>query len=87
MYINGLADLGSSVGTEGCIEQISGVAAALGEALVQDYDGTLRIAPAWPAGWDVSGTVAVRGNTRVSVQVRGGSLAPPAPAPSTCRPY
>ncbi|WP_405827803.1 fascin domain-containing protein [Streptomyces sp. NBC_01176] len=73
VYINGLADLGSTVGTEGYIEQASGVATALNEALVQDYDGTLRIAPAWPAGWDVSGTVAVQGNTRVNVQVQGGT--------------
>ncbi|MFD1276563.1 hypothetical protein ACFQ51_47000 [Streptomyces kaempferi] len=48
VYINGLSDLGSTVGTEGYIEQVSGVATALNEALVQDYDGTLRVAPAWP---------------------------------------
>ena len=40
---------------------------------MQDYDGTLRIAPAWPAGWDVSGTVSVQGNTKVDVQVQGGT--------------
>ncbi|WP_052397320.1 fascin domain-containing protein [Streptomyces sp. NRRL F-5123] len=73
VYINGLADLGNSVGTEGYIEQISGVATALDEALVQDYDGLLRIAPAWPSGWDVSGTVSVQGNTKVDVQVQGGT--------------
>jgi hypothetical protein len=73
VYINGLADLGNTVGTEAYIEQASGVATALNEALVQDYDGTLRIAPAWPAGWDVSGTVSVQGNTKVDVQVQGGT--------------
>ncbi|MFI0938166.1 fascin domain-containing protein [Streptomyces sp. NPDC021020] len=73
VYINGLADLGNTVGTEGYIEQISGVATALNEALVQDYDGLLRIAPAWPSGWDVSGTVSVQGNTKVDVQVQGGT--------------
>ncbi|MBM9506944.1 fascin domain-containing protein [Actinacidiphila acididurans] len=73
VYINGLADLGNTVGTEAYIEQVSGVATALNEALVQDYDGTLRIAPAWPAGWDVSGTVSVQGNTKVDVQVQGGT--------------
>jgi hypothetical protein len=73
IYINGLADLGNSVGTEGYIEQVSGVATALDEALVQDYDGTLRIAPAWPSGWDVSGTVSVQGNTKVDVQVQNGT--------------
>ncbi|WP_329137745.1 hypothetical protein OG552_28535 [Streptomyces sp. NBC_01476] len=73
VYISGLADLGATVGTESYIEQVSGVATALNEALVQDYDGTLRIAPAWPAGWDVSGTVSVQGNTKVDVQVQGGT--------------
>lgn len=73
VYINGLADLGNTVGTEGYIEQISGVATALNEALVQDYDGLLRIAPAWPSGWDVSGTVSVQGNTKVDVQVQNGT--------------
>ncbi|CAG6396702.1 putative Alpha-L-fucosidase [Actinacidiphila cocklensis] len=73
VYINGLADLGNSVGTEGYIEQMSGVATALNEALVQDYDGLLRIAPAWPSGWDAAGTVSVQGNTKVDVQVQGGT--------------
>ncbi|WP_103885020.1 fascin domain-containing protein [Actinacidiphila yanglinensis] len=73
VYINGLSDLGSTVGTEGYIEQVSGVATALDEALVQDYDGTLRIAPAWPSGWDVSGTVSVQGSTKVDVQVQNGT--------------
>ncbi len=54
------------------VEQ-SGVAAdALQEALVQDYDGLIRIAPAIPAGWDFDGSVWVRGKTKVDVQVRDG---------------
>jgi len=54
------------------IEQ-SGVAAdALQEALVQDYDGLIRIAPAIPTGWDFDGSVWVRGETKVDVQVRHG---------------
>jgi hypothetical protein len=73
VYINGLADLGNTVGQEGYIEQMSGVATAMNEALVQDYDGLLRIAPAWPSNWDVSGTVSVQGNTKVDVQVQGGT--------------
>jgi Cellulose binding domain len=44
------------------------------EALVQDYDGLLRIAPAWPSAWDVSGTVYVQGNSKVDVQIKGGRL-------------
>ncbi|HEY0808335.1 MAG TPA: hypothetical protein VGD84_24925, partial [Pseudonocardiaceae bacterium] len=73
VYISGLADLGNTVGTESYLEQVSGAATALNEALVQDYDGLLRIAPAWPGGWDVSGTVTVQNNTKVDVQVQGGT--------------
>lgn len=55
------------------VEQ-SGVAAdALQEALVQDYDGLIRIVPAVPSGWDFDGSVFVRGKTRVDVQVRNGA--------------
>jgi hypothetical protein len=51
------------------------VANAVQEALVQDYDGLLRIAPAWPmAVWDVSGTQYIHGNSRVHVQIEGGRL-------------
>ena len=54
------------------VEQ-SGVAAdALQEALVQDYDGLIRIAPAIPTGWDFDGSVWVRGKTKVDVQVKDG---------------
>ncbi len=58
--------------TEFYVEQ-SGVAAdALQEALVQDYDGIIRIAPAVPRAWDFDGSVYVRGKTKVDVQVRHG---------------
>jgi hypothetical protein len=50
------------------------VADALQEALVQDYDGVIRIAPAIPPGWDFDGSVYVRGNTRVDVQTRNGAV-------------
>ncbi|MGA7343723.1 MAG: glycoside hydrolase [Terracidiphilus sp.] len=54
------------------VEQ-SGVAAdAIQEALAQDYDGLIRIAPAIPTGWDFDGSVFVRGKTKVDVQVRDG---------------
>ncbi|MGH9584494.1 MAG: glycosyl hydrolase family 95 catalytic domain-containing protein, partial [Bryobacteraceae bacterium] len=60
------------VGPEFYIEQIGVVAAALQQALVQDYGGLLRIAPAWPKEWDVDGTVYIQRNSRVDVQVRHG---------------
>jgi hypothetical protein len=48
------------------------VAGALQEALVQSYTGTIRVAAAWPADWNVSGSVQVPGDTRVSTQVSKG---------------
>ncbi len=71
-YVNGFANWGGS-GGEFYIEQSGVVADALQEALVQDYDGTIRIAPAIPPGWDFDGSVWVRGRTRVDVQVRNGA--------------
>jgi alpha-L-fucosidase 2 len=70
-YINGFANWGGPAG-EFYVEQEGVVALALAEALVQDYDGLIRIAPAVPQQWDCEGTVWVRDRTRVSVQVRGG---------------
>lgn len=69
--VNGLANWDKKYG-EFYIEQTGVVAAALQEMLVQDYDGLLRIAPAVPPGWDVDGSVYVRGRTKVDVQVAGG---------------
>ncbi len=75
-YISGLANLfNGSVGTNSYIEQQSTVATTLDEALATQYDGTLRFAPAWPSGWDVSGSVYVQGGTKVDVQVESGTLA------------
>jgi hypothetical protein len=42
--------------------------------LATDYDGTLRFAPAWPSGWDVSGTVYIKGDSKVDVQVEDGTV-------------
>jgi alpha-L-fucosidase 2 len=41
---------------------------------VQGYDGTLRIAPAVPPGWNFDGSVFVCGGTKVDVQVRNGAV-------------
>lgn len=54
------------------VEQSGVTTDALQEALVQDYDGLLRIAPAVPPTWDFDGSVYVRGKTKVDVQVRHG---------------
>jgi alpha-L-fucosidase 2 len=70
-YINGFANWGGAAG-EFYVEQEGVVALALAEALVQDYDGLIRIAPAVPHGWDFEGSVWVRNRTRVDVQTRAG---------------
>jgi Carbohydrate binding module (family 6)/F5/8 type C domain/Glycosyl hydrolase family 95 catalytic domain len=74
-YISGLSSFtGSTPGDEPYIEQSSDVATAMDEALATDYDGTLRIAPAWPSGWDAAGTVYIQGGSKVDVQVQGGVI-------------
>jgi alpha-L-fucosidase 2 len=74
-FINGFAHLGATdQDSEFYVEQSGVVAAALAETLVQDYDGTLRIAPAIPPGWNFDGSVFVRGGTKVDAQVRDGDI-------------
>lgn len=70
-FINGFANWGGPAG-EFYVEQEGVVALALAEALVQDYDGLIRIAPAVPTEWNFEGSVWVRNRTRVDVQVRAG---------------
>jgi hypothetical protein len=76
-FVNGLglwsggANNGSS---EPYVEQLGVVTAALNEALAQDYDGLLRIAPAWPQGWDGAGTIYIQGKSKVDVQVQSGKV-------------
>jgi len=50
------------------------VATALQDALVQDYDGLLRVAPSWPAAWDADATVYIQHRGKVDVQIRAGKL-------------
>jgi alpha-L-fucosidase 2 len=83
---NGLANWSKEYG-EFYIEQTGVVAIALQEALVQDYDGLIRIAPAIPPGWDVDGNVWVRGKTKVDVQVRNGIVTTAVIEAGTTQPY
>jgi hypothetical protein len=71
--VNGFANWDSEYG-EFYIEETGIVADALEEALVQDYDGVIRIAPAIPSAWDFQGRISVRGKTRVDVEVRDGQV-------------
>lgn len=59
-------------GNEFYIEQIGVVAATLQDALVQDHDGLIRIAPAWPKGWNADATVHISQRGKVDLQIRGG---------------
>jgi alpha-L-fucosidase 2 len=70
-FVNGFANWGGAAG-EFYVEQEAIVALALAEAVVQDYDGLIRIAPAVPQEWNFEGTVWVSHRTRVDVQVRAG---------------
>ena len=71
-YPSGLAAFNPSQLTQPYLEQEGVLAATVSEALVQDYDGLLRIAPAWPSDWIGEGTVAIQHKHRVSVQTQGG---------------
>ncbi|MGH3421181.1 MAG: glycosyl hydrolase family 95 catalytic domain-containing protein, partial [Streptosporangiaceae bacterium] len=75
IYISGLAAWNPNSPDEPYIEQTANVATTLDESLATDYDGTLRFAPAWPSGWDASGTVYIQGGSKVDVQIEGGTLA------------
>lgn len=68
---SGLASFGPTF-PEPYAEQGAVLTTALQDALVQDYDGLLRIAPALPAGWDADATVYIQHRGKVDVQVRGG---------------
>jgi hypothetical protein len=69
-YASGMAQFS---GNPPYVEQSANVALALQLALVQDDAGVVTVAPAWPAGWNVSGSVAVTGNSKVDVQVENGT--------------
>jgi hypothetical protein len=73
VYPSGLANLGASKGDEPYVEQSGVAAAAISDALVQDYDGLLRIAPAFPSNWSGEGTVFIQHNTKVDVQFTNGT--------------
>ena len=72
-FVNGMAKW-EPTAHEFYVEQTGVVADALQEALVQDYDGVIRVAPAIPPGWDFDGSVFVRGKTKVDVSTRDGAV-------------
>jgi len=66
--------LSGFMGPEFYVEQDGVLADALQNALVQDYDGLLRVAPAWPKDWNADGTVYIHHSDKVDVQIREGKL-------------
>ncbi|MBY8879938.1 glycosyl hydrolase family 95 catalytic domain-containing protein [Actinacidiphila acidipaludis] len=68
---SGLASFGATY-QEPYAEQGAVVTTALQDALVQDYDGLLRVAPALPTGWNADATVFIQHRSKVDVQVRDG---------------
>lgn len=70
-YPSGMAKF---VGPEFYVEQVGVVADALQKALVQDYDGLVRIAPAWPKDWDADATVFIQHRGKVHIQICKGEL-------------
>jgi hypothetical protein len=73
IYPSGLAQLTEY--PEFYVEQIGVVADAIQNGLVQDYDGVVRIKPAWPSDWNADGTVVIRHGNRINIQVRAGKIA------------
>jgi hypothetical protein len=74
VHPSGLAWLSSGFQQEPYVEQIGVVTTAVNEALVQGFDGLIRIAPAWPTAWSASGTVYVQGRSKVDVQFQNGAV-------------
>jgi hypothetical protein len=74
LYSNGLSNLGAGTQINVYDEQVGIVALALNEALAQDFDGLLRLAPAIPPGWTAEGTVSLQHRSKVHVQVQDGAI-------------
>jgi hypothetical protein len=73
-YQTAPSGLAGFIGPEFYVEQIGVLADSLQAALAQEYDGVLRIAPAWPKDWDADGTVFISHGGKVHVQMRQGRV-------------
>ena len=75
VYPNGLSALLNDPPQEFYVEQAAVVSVALAEALaVQDPSGVIRIAPAIPPGWTVSGVTSLPAKVSVTVDAVNGQL-------------
>ena len=59
VYPSGMASFTAQQASSRTSSSLGVLAATVAEALAQDYDGLLRIAPAWPSDWTGEGTVAI----------------------------
>jgi hypothetical protein len=73
VFANGFASWNAQPTTP-YLEEQGVIAAAISEGLVQNYDGTLRIAPGWPTGWNADGIVYIQHKGKAYVQIRNGTL-------------
>jgi len=76
-FANGLALLGGGTNdgtSDPYVEELGIVALAVNEAVVQGYDGLLRVAPALPKGWDAAGSLFIPGGSKVDVEIAGGQV-------------
>ena len=73
VYTNGMAAWNATANSP-YLEELGVVAASITEGLVQDYDGTLRMAPGWPSGWNADGTVYIQHKGKAYIQVRNGTV-------------
>lgn len=75
VYPNGMATLVAGPPNEFYLEQAGVTALALSKVLaVQDSDGLIRVGPAIPPGWTISGTVALRDGATLGVEAIDGRL-------------
>ena len=75
VYPCGLSTWSTTTLHEPYIEQSGVIATAINEAVATGFDGIIRLAPALPTTWSVSGTVFVQGQSKVHVQFQNGALA------------
>jgi hypothetical protein len=74
VYSAGFGSWDTSSFTQPYIENLGIIAAAINEAVGTGFDGIIRLAPALPNDWSVSGTVYVHGQTKLHVHFERGEL-------------
>jgi hypothetical protein len=73
VVIPGLAKMTAAPDFTGRLDLYDGVLTESGGGMTMQARVLAGTDPAWPADWDVSGTVYLRGRTRIDVQVHNGT--------------